>query len=319
MRDNCRYEVFPGRTLSWGMALRTVECPNLREQNSFFCWEHRMLVNLGTFQDISRFVDHSAMKLGRSRLRIDSRTLRVENYFAKTLAPAPVEVNWTAGLTSFGMMGNDHVGDCTFAAGGHAVQTWTANSGPSEVTIPDAQILSGYSALTGYTPSNPNSDQGANELDVLNYFRQAGIGGHEILGYGALEVANLESAKQAVDLLGGTYIGLALPLSAQSQNVWDVVSSVKRSLWSRIFSGKQSSNTDPGSWGGHAVWVPWYNAIGPVCVTWGALKQMTWAFWQKYCEEAYALASSDWITAKISSLVGVNLDNWQADVTALAA
>ena len=35
--------------------------------------------------------------------------------------------------------------------------------------------------------------------------------------------------------------------------------------------------------------IPGYNAKGPVCVTWGRKQQMTWAFFDKYCDEAYAI------------------------------
>jgi hypothetical protein len=40
---------------------------------------------------------------------------------------------------------------------------------------------------------------------------------------------------------------------------------------------------------GHYVFMPGYNATGPVCLTWGSRKQMTWDFLDKYCDEAYAV------------------------------
>lgn len=310
----CKYEVLPGRVLSFGLVRYPIVCPKRAALDSFYCEEHKMLIQLATLQDVNRFVDHSTMKLGRDRRRVDSRTLRAENYFPKDLPLAPAEINWTNGIKVFGMMGNDLAGDCTFAGFGHAVQTWTVESG-TEITIPDSAIVGGYSTLTGYVPGRPETDNGANELDVLNFVRKNGVGGRTILGYGSVEPANLERVKQTVMVLGGTYIGLALPLSAQSQNVWDVTSS---SFFARLF-GKAGADPTPGSWGGHCVWVPWYNALGPICVTWSALKQMTWAFWSKYCEEAYALASPDWLTEKVNKVVGINLTNWQADVQALAA
>lgn len=279
-----------------------------------------MPINVRDLQDFSKIVDHSACKLGRDFRRLDLRTLRIENYLARSLAPAPAEVDWTVAVKEpYGDMGNTLVGDCTFAAFGHAVQVWTANSiSPSgEITIPTQEILAGYSTLTGYRPGVPSTDQGANELDVLKFLRSTGVYDHKILGFASVDPANLEAAKKTIQLLGGTYIGLALPLSAQHQNVWDVVDGA--SLFARLFGKRKSGDSDPGSWGGHAVWVPSYNALGPVCVTWGALKQMTWEFWRKYCDEAYALASNDWLTGKIDKLVGVNVENWRADVTAVAS
>ncbi len=40
---------------------------------------------------------------------------------------------------------------------------------------------------------------------------------------------------------------------------------------------------------GHYVYVPGYTKSGPVCVTWGRKQQMTWAFLNKYSDEAYAI------------------------------
>ncbi len=57
----------------------------------------------------------------------------------------------------------------------------------------------------------------------------------------------------------------------------------------------------PGSWGGHAVPVIAYDASGLTCITWGALKRMTWAFWDAYCDEAYACLSRDWAAARAPS------------------
>jgi hypothetical protein len=57
-------------------------------------------------------------------------------------------------------------------------------------------------------------------------------------------------------------------------------------------------NARPGSWGGHCVFVPKYDAQGFTCITWGQPKTMTLAFWKKYCDEAHTLLGQDWLTAK---------------------
>ncbi len=116
---------------------------------------------------------------------------------------------------------------------------------------------------------------------MLNYWRQKGIAGHKILGFAALDPRHVEQIKQSVYLFGGTYIGVQLPLSAQDQDTWDVPPS------------GPIGNGEPGSWGGHAVCVVAYNAKGLWVVTWGKLLFMTWAFWQTYCDEAYAVFSTD--------------------------
>ena len=142
-----------------------------------------------------------------------------------------------------------------------------------------------YSAITGYNPADPSTDQGAVELDVLNYWRQNGIAGHKILGYAKLDPGNVDHVRQSVYLFEGTYIGVQLPISAQGQATWDVP------------AGGLTGDGEPGSWGGHAVPVIGYDADGLWVVTWGKLLKMTWAFWRAYTDEAYACFSIDMLEA----------------------
>ena len=51
----------------------------------------------------------------------------------------------------------------------------------------------------------------------------------------------------AIWLFGGAYIGVELPISAQTQDVWDVPANL-------------TPDDEPGSWGGHAVYLVGYEA-----------------------------------------------------------
>ncbi len=212
-------------------------------------------------------VDHASMKLGKKSPRHDPRTLQFATYVEPSALPAPPpSVDYsTAVKVPWGMMRNDTVGDCTCAAAGHLIMEWTANVG-SEVTPGDPEVIAAYAAITGYDPKTGAHDDGAVETDVLNYWRKTGIGGHKILAYTALEPSNRQHVKDAVDLFGGCYIGLALPTSAQTQTVWSVP------------PGGAVGPGAPGSWGGHAVPVVAYDSHGPTVITWGAPKRMTWSF-----------------------------------------
>jgi hypothetical protein len=246
--------------------------------------------------------DHSAMKLGRKAIKTDTRTLRLRDYITPALPPPPTAADWTKGIAGFGMMLNDSLGDCTIAGAGHAVQVWSANTGV-EATPPDSAILAAYEAWDGYNPSDPTTDCGGVELDVLNDWRNQGLAGHALLAFADPNVANLTEVRQAINLFGGLYIGLNLPLTAQSQDVWDVVP-------------RAGAKARPGSWGGHCVFVPAYDANGFTCITWGARKTMTLAFWKKYCDEAHALLSQDWIGAS-GSPAGFNQAQLLADLAAI--
>ena len=230
-------------------------------------------------------VDHSRNKLGKQPARHDPRTLQMANYLG--LPTVPAARDWTTkALPEWGMMLNDQLGDCTCAAIGHLIQAWTANEELKENTLPDAAILSAYEAVGHYRPGQPETDRGAVELDVLKYARKTGIGGIKIDAFVALEPRNHRHIEAGVDLFGGAYIGLALPASAQKQQVWSVP------------PGGATGAGAPGSWGGHAVAVEAYDAHGLTCITWGAKKRLTWSFWDAYCDEAYAILSQLWAPQK---------------------
>lgn len=247
--------------------------------------------------------DHSNMRLGRKAVVRDSRTLRLARYIAKGLPPAPPAMDWLKGQPNWGMMLNDQLGCCTIAGAAHAVQVWTKNAGTQQ-TVSDAQILNSYAAWDGYVPGNPGSDNGGIELDVLTRWRNETFNGHALKGFAAVSPHNLEEVRKAIELFGGVYIGVGLPLSAQNQDVWD-------------FTGSFSGESAIGSWGGHCVFVGAYDENGFTCITWGALKKMTTAFWLNYCDEAYALFGEDWINTGGKDPEGLAVDQLTADLAAI--
>ncbi len=235
-------------------------------------------------------------KLGRKAIKTDSRTLKLGKYLTPSLPMPPVSVDWTKGITDFGEMLNDFLGDCTIAGLGHAVQIWSANTG-IEATVTDATIQSAYEDWCGYNPDDPKTDQGGIELDVLTDFKKNGLGGHKLLAFADPNTTNLSEVRTAIDLFGGVYIGLSLPVEAQNQDVWDAVNGMT-----------------PGSWGGHAVFVPKYDESGFTCITWGAQKKMTIAFWTACCDEAHALIGQDWFETSGKDPTGLDLAQLTADL-----
>ena len=246
--------------------------------------------------------DHSKMKLGRKAIKTDSRTLAIGDYLKPGLPAPPPAANWTKGITAWGMMLNDTLGDCTIAGIAHAIQVFSANTGTID-TIPDATIESYYEQWDGYVPGNPSTDHGGVELDVLNDWQKNGFVGNALTAFADPKFTNLIEIRQSIALFGGVYIGLSLPLTAQSQDVWDVVPN-------------GGANAKPNSWGGHCVFVPAYDEKGFTCITWGELKTMTVAFWKKYVDEAHTLLSPAWLSAK-GSPGGFNMPQLQADLRAI--
>src|SRR5271169_5820409 len=254
-------------------------------------------------------IDPFKLKLGKQPVRHDPRTLLFASYTTPALPAPPPAVNLAAEVKNrWGMMDNDQLGDCTCAAAGHLIMEWTANASKM-VTPPDSAIVDAYSAITGYNPKTGANDNGANELDVLNYWRQTGIGGHKIEAFVALEPSNKTHVMDGIWIFGGCYIGVALPKSAQAQTS-------NKQPWSVPPSGT-SGDGAPGSWGGHAVPVVAYDSRGLTVVTWGALQTMTWGFWATYCDEAYAILSTDYINGNKQAPQGFSLQQLQADLTDL--
>jgi hypothetical protein len=250
----------------------------------------------------SPMADHSKMRLGRKAIKTDTRTLALGDYLTPALPPPPLAADWTKGITSWGMMLNDTLGDCTIAGVGHAVQVWSANTG-GEITVPDATVEKYYELWDGYAPGNPATDSGGVELDVLNDWQKQNFDGYDLLAFADPKFSNLVEIHQSIALFGGVYIGLALPVTAQKQDVWDVVPN-------------GGANAKKGSWGGHCVFVPKYDQKGFTCITWGGLKTMTLAFWKKYCDEAHTLLGQNWITDK-GAPNGFNQTQLLADLKAI--
>jgi hypothetical protein len=215
------------------------------------------------------------MKLGKLAVRHDPRTLHLKKYLAQ-FPTFPTVCDWGSKVPAWGMLKNDVTGDCTCASAGHMLMAWTSNDN-TEFIPTDDQIISAYHDISGYDQKTGMNDNGAVELDVLKYWRKHGIAGRKILAFVKLEEKSFDHLKSAGWLFGGVYIGVSLPVEAQNQTVWDT-----------------TTGETPGSWGGHAVPVVGYNSVGPVVVTWGERKQMTWAAYLAWCDEAYAVLSNDW-------------------------
>jgi len=205
--------------------------------------------------------------LGKHPKKTDHRTLMFARYMLKLPAPYLVVDHASKLGTSIGMMGNDKYGDCTVAAAGHQIQSWTAYSGDGILTLSDAAILAAYKVLSA-------NDDGAYMLDVLNYWRKTGIGGDKIEAFVETGTGDLTQAKLAIEYFGSLYIGMSLP-DTNTFGPWNVL----EPTW------KPNPNN------GHCVALVGYDdtkKMFKVC-TWGEVWDMSYAWYQKYVDESYAV------------------------------
>jgi hypothetical protein len=94
-------------------------------------------------------------------------------------------------------------------------------------------------------------------------------------------------------------------LTAQRQSTWDWV-------------GRLTGPAEPGSWGGHAVDVVRYSPGTLTAVTWGRLQDLTWAFLDRYCDEAYCIISPDFLRGGHTPN-GFDLEALKADLALITA
>ena len=221
------------------------------------------------------------VKLGKKAARHDPRTFAYGDYRTAAEA-APPQAHWGHGLP-FAMLGNAQYGDCVEAGYAHQVQIWGDRAGHTFVPT-DAETLGAYTAITGFNPRDPSTDQGTEILAAVGYWKSTGLGGQKITAYASVNPLDATQVKESIGWYGGAYIGVQLPLSAQSQvgTQWAVTT---------------GSDAVAGSWGGHCVPLCGYDQNQLWCVTWGALQSMTWEFLATYCDEAFVLLATDWIAA----------------------
>jgi hypothetical protein len=212
----------------------------------------------------------------------------LEEHLALQAPPASME--FADSHIAFDMLGNDTVGDCTCACVGHMINQLTWYGSGTEVSPTTAQTIAFYSAISGYNPADPSTDQGAYLQDVLAYWRKVGLVGHKIVAYGAVKASDQTQVKQGLALFGSLMIGMNFPDSAMDQfnagQTWDVVRGAKIE-------------------GGHCVMAVGYDGEGVYIVTWGALTKVTWAFWKKYVDEAWAVLDADGVTKALAYFTGL--------------
>lgn len=254
------------------------------------------------------------VKLGRRRPAAPPK-LHLHNYLMRPGLPAPPSTeDWSPAATGSlsDIYENDTLGDCVIAGGWHLLGVWTGNAGHLVVGT-DAQITADYSAIGGYVPGDPSTDQGCDEQTALNYWVANGFNGvanSELAGWVGVDATKKELLQQAIYLFENAYFGIELPdayinpFPSAPGFVWDV-----------------AGHPDPKN--GHCIVGVGYNAQGIIIDTWGMLGTLTWAAAAKYMVtsaggEAYTLVSQEQlIAAQAKAPNGLDWATLMADFQAM--
>ena len=239
--------------------------------------------------------DRSQYGLGKKEFKFDSKVFQMKDLTTALPSP-PAAINWAPEFKSWPMLDNDTLGNCTIASKLHAIQVWVQQHPPYNPTSKTA--LSYYEKWCGYVQGDPSTDNGDTIQDVLEKWRQQKLDTHVLAAWADPNPLDVKHIMQSIAFFGGVDIGLQLPVSAQNQDVWDVV------------------NPDGGVWGGHDVYCYGYNETGPICATWDEVKQMTWGFWAKYCDESHCLLGNAWDPS--AKLDEITYNNFKSDLGLVA-
>jgi hypothetical protein len=228
-------------------------------------------------------------RMGRKRPVARCPRLSLRNYLMRNLPTPPATCDYTkaASKALAEMYDNDKLGDCVIAGMAHVVGVLTGNAGTKPFIYNNSQIIALYSAIGGYVPGEPSTDQGCDEQTALNYWENNGApsGSHKIAGWLSVNAADPNEYRTALWLFENLYFGLELP------DAWiDPMPSSPGFVW--------DAAGPPNPDNGHCVAGVGYTAKGVTICTWGMMGLMTDAAVAKYGAqsahgELYTVVSQD--------------------------
>lgn len=226
------------------------------------------------------------VKLGKFAPRADEPKIDAATVLDQAaITPRPWDLR--SHVASWPMYANDRIGDCAIAGPAHMIQAWRASVGDpagQHGVLTDQDVITAYTAVSGYDPSTGANDNGCYLTDVLRHWRDTGIAGHRIAGWVAVDPTRDDVWRRAGYVFGGLLLGWALPISAQGQTAWHSP------------SGPLTGDRKPGSWGGHATSQIRDNlAYAEDSCSWGSDIPFGTGFRHAYCDEAYGIVATDWL------------------------
>lgn len=238
---------------------------------------------------------------------------RLEHYVSGPLRvaglpPASGVIDRCSDVSDWQMALNDQLGDCTIAGACHMFAAMAVYGGHPEPLFSDEEITTAYSAVSGYVPGDPSTDNGADMQTVLEYLKSTGMTDesgktHKVAGYAAFgNPCDEVLLAQVLDVFGSVYVGVNLPESAQME-----------------FSDGEPWDWQPDSpiEGGHCIALQ-RRSVGGIGVlgyiTWGAVQRTTRGFQRHYAEEAWCAVSEDFIQANGDSIEGLDLQQLLSDL-----
>lgn len=243
------------------------------------------------------------LRLGKAPAKRDARNLQLKALLKKKVRlPAEYDFDLKHSAVPTPMFGNDEWGCCVIAGRAHQTLRFELVEQNRILRVTEKEVVDEYLAQSG------GEDIGLITLDSLRLWRKQGWTAarkrYAIRAFSEVNRRSVDEVKTAIVMNLGVGIGLRLPNSADEE-----LRAGKP--WTRTTGRGSVAN----SWGGHYVYVCGYTKLGPVCVTWGRKQQMSWKFFAKYCDEAYAIIDDLNTTQKRAMLNEKVLDAFLATVS----
>lgn len=243
------------------------------------------------------------LRFGKTAARKDAVKLKFADVFKASTLPTPPASFGHQNLMADGnwhMLDNDQYGDCVFAGAAHEHMLWTMEGGTPRSRFTSVDVLSDYTAVTGFDPTKPATDQGTDMQVAAAYRQTTGIRDalglrHRIDAYAALRVGDINQITIAAYLFGAIGIGVNCPSSMEQQFIqgkpWDVIN---------------SDTID----GGHYIPLVGKNNNGNfLFITWGKVQEATPAWVEAFMDEGICYMDLELVNANTKiSPEGFNQD-----------
>ena len=212
----------------------------------------------------------------------------LHEYLTAPLPPPTYPIDVSGGITAWGMLGNDSLGDCGEAGQLH-YQMATGAAAGNVPSFTDQQAAAEYLAYTG------GQDSGVVLADFLLWLYHKG----EVLAFAPVDLASTADADSLTAIFHGLYTGVSLTADAEQ-------------LFSNHESWTVANGEAPDPSLGHCILlVGTDGATSDTWVTWGALQAST-RDWSKACvDEAWVVVTTEDQAAQL------NMGALLADINAL--
>lgn len=218
-----------------------------------------------------------------------------------TWPPVP-PAGWEFAVPSseLSVLGNDKYGCCAASGAYGLAQIQSCNANPADPIVPTTgQALDLYSAVTGFDPNDPETDQGTVLTDLLEHWQKVGFevthrsgkkGLSQIYGWAAIDVSSFAAIRWGAYTFGGGYLGIRCPQKCEQDLAnWNFAPGLPIA-------------------GGHCIVQAGQGRFGAKMRSWGMFIPASAPFMGAYIDEYYIVVTEDWLNAQRVSPAGLDLN-----------